>query len=220
MQPDFWHQRWEQNQIGFHQQEVNPHLQTYWPALHVPGGSRVFVPLCGKSSDMLWLLAQGYEVVGVELSALAVEAFFKKNDILCQTRSAGQLQVYEADGLSIYCGDFFDLTATEITGVSAVFDRAALIALPPDMRAAYVAHLRRMLPPGTQTLLVAFDYPQHEMEGPPFSVSEDEVRQRYADHCRIELLGTLDILERESRFRDKGITRLQEMAFRLTYHPV
>lgn len=220
MQPDFWVERWEQNQIGFHQQEINLHLQQYWPGLAVPAGGRVFVPLCGKSRDMLWLRAQGVEVVGVELSVLAVQAFFAENDIPCQVRSAGRFQLYEADGVCIYCGDFFDLTATALAGVCGVFDRASLVALPPEMRVAYVAHLRSLLAPGTPTLLVAFDYPQQEMPGPPFSVSEDEVRQLYADHCCIEALGTLDILAREPRFRDKGVTRLQEKVFRLTYNPV
>lgn len=218
MQPDFWLDRWQQNQIGFHQQNINLHLQQCWPALGIPVASRVFVPLCGKSSDMLWLRAQGCHVVGVELSALAVKAFFDENDVEYRVYVDGPFHIYEADGLSIYCGDFFDLTTEILAGVIAVFDRASLIALPPDMRVAYVAYMRKILDPGTKTLLVAFDYPQHEMQGPPFSVQEPEIHALYDATCEVDLLCTLDILEQESRFRDKGVTRLQEKVYLLTYN--
>ena len=122
----------------------------------------------------------------------------------------------EADGLRIYCGDFFDLTANDLTGVSAVYDRASLVALPPEMRSAYAAHMQSLLESGTKTLLVAFDYPQHEMQGPPFSVKAQEVQALYCSWCNVELLYTEDILERESQFRDKGVSRMQEQVYVLT----
>jgi|SRR3989338_2260168 len=215
MHPDFWHERWQKNQIGFHQDEINLHLQQFWPALGVAAGSRVFVPLCGKSGDMLWLRAQGYEIVGVELSPLAVQAFFAENDLQTTTRTQGSFSVYEADGIRLYCGDFFELVADDLIGVSAVYDRASLIALPPEMRPIYVAHMLRLLAPGTKTLLVAFDYPQHEMQGPPFSVGEQEVQALYGEQCDVRLLHEVDILDQESRFRDKGVTRLWERVYAL-----
>jgi len=220
MQPDFWRERWQQNQIGFHQGEINLHLQQFWPALGVAPGSRVFVPLCGKSGDMLWLRAQGYEVVGVEFTSLAVQAFFAENDLQITTSTQGRFSVYEADGIRIYCGDFFDLTADDLAGVSAVYDRASLIALPPQMRPAYAAHMLRLLAPGTKTLLVAFDYPQHEMQGPPFSVGEQEVQALYAKQCEVRRLNEVDILDQEPRFRDKGVTRLQERVYALAVRHV
>lgn len=219
MQPEFWHDRWEKNQIGFHQQDINFHLQQFWPRLGVPSGSRVFVPLCGKSSDMLWLCAQGYDVVGVELSPLAVQALFSENGLEYSLRSDDRFDIYEAGEIRIYCGDFFDLRADDLVGVQSVFDRASLVALPSEMRSHYVEHLQKILSPGVFTLLVTFDYPQQEMSGPPFSVQEPEVRGLYQSWCTVELLDAVDILDQEPRFRDKGVTRIQEKVYRLTYNP-
>ncbi|MEI6068111.1 MAG: thiopurine S-methyltransferase [Methylococcaceae bacterium] len=213
MQQEFWHERWQLNQIGFHNQGVNSHLQHNWPTLNIKAGSRVFVPLCGKSKDMLWLLAQGFEVIGVELSPLAVKAFFAENGLSVTMRQHGKFSISETEGLSIYCGDFFDLNANDLTGTNAVYDRASLVALPPEMRTAYALHMQSLLKTGTKTLLVAFDYPQHEMQGPPFSVQTHEVQILYRDWCNVELLQTEDILDREPGFRNKGVTRMQEQIY-------
>jgi len=215
MQQEFWHERWQLNQIGFHSQQINGHLQHNWSALGIAQDSRVFVPLCGKSKDMLWLFAQGVDVIGVELSPLAVQAFFTENGLSATTRQQGKFNVSETDGICIYCGDFFDLSANELTGVNAIYDRASLVALPPEMRAAYAAHMQRLLEPGTKALLVAFDYPQHEMQGPPFSVQTSEVQALYRNWCDVELLYTEDILDKEPNFRDKGVSRMQEQVYAL-----
>jgi thiopurine S-methyltransferase len=216
MNQEFWHERWQQNQIGFHCEDINPHLQKIWPKLNIAPGGRVFVPLCGKSNDMLWLLVHRVEVIGVELSPLAVQAFFAENELSATSRREGEFEVSEADGLRIYCGDFFDLAVDHLTNVSAVYDRASLVALPPDMRVAYAVHMQYLLKPGTVMLLVAFDYPQHEMQGPPFSVQVSEVQELYSSWCDVELLCTEDMLEREPRFRDKGVSRMQEHVYKLT----
>lgn len=218
MQPDFWHERWQLNQIGFHQPDTNPYLQQFWPQLGVAPGSRVFVPLCGKSRDLLWLRAQGHAVVGVELSELAVQAFFEENRLVASVRPQGGFKVYEAVGIRLYCGDFFALTAADLAGVGAVYDRASLVALPPKMRPDYARHMLSLLAPGTKTLLVSFDYPQQEMQGPPFSVDEAQVRALYADQCAVRLLLAADILAQESRFRERGVTRLQEKVYALAYN--
>ena len=105
-----------------------------------------------------------------------------------------------------------------VIGVSAVFDRASLIALPPSMRSAYAAHMQNILASGAKTLLVTFDYPQHEMQGPPFSVEEPEVRALYENTGEVRLLYSANILDKEPRFRDKGITQLQEKVFHVTYN--
>jgi thiopurine S-methyltransferase len=216
MQQEFWHERWQLNQIGFHNQEINNHLQQHWPALHIAAGSRVFVPLCGKSNDMLWLLAQGFQVIGVELSGLAVQAFFVENGLSATVREQGKFRVSETKGLSIYCGDFFDLSANDLDEVNAVYDRASLVALPPEMRTAYALHMQHLLKPGTKTLLVAFDYPQHEMAGPPFSVQMPEVQALYDKWCNVELLYTEEILDKEPHFRDRGVSQMQEQVYALT----
>ena len=218
MDATFWHQRWQENQIGFHQREINFHLQQFWPELGLAADIAVFVPLCGKSADMLWLRARGHRVIGVELSQIAVDAFFAENHLTASVRQEGEFRVSECDGIRIYCGDFFALQPADLAGVGAVFDRAALIALPPAMRRDYVAQMRRLLAPGAATLLVAFDYPQQEMQGPPFSVEEAEVRALYAPDHAVTLLHRLDILGQEPRFREKGLTRLHEMVYRLRYN--
>lgn len=123
MHHEFWHQRWEHNQIGFHKQEINPYLQRYWSRLSVNPGARVFMPLCGKSNDMLWLLSMGYQVVGVELSQLAVGSFFTDNGLQPSERRQGDFWVNEIDGLQIFCGDFFALHPTDLGEIDAVYDR-------------------------------------------------------------------------------------------------
>jgi thiopurine S-methyltransferase len=215
MDPEFWHARWANNQIGFHQDDINPYLRHFWPVLGLRPKARVFVPLCGKSRDLLWLREQGFDVVGVELSHLAVQAFFEENDLSATVTSSGGLVSHRAEGITLYCGDFFALTPAMLGNVAGVFDRAALIALPPKMRLAYVNHMAQLLPAGATTLLITFEYPQHEMAGPPFSVPEEEVRALYGGWCAVELLGGFDILSQEPRFREKGVTALHEKVYRL-----
>jgi thiopurine S-methyltransferase len=216
MDHDFWHERWQRGQIGFHQDEINPWLQRFWPRLEVPVGGRVFVPLCGKSRDMVWLRQQGHEVVGVEISEIAVRDFFAGLGLVPAKREIDGLVAHEADGYTLLCGDFFALKAETLGRIAAVYDRASLVALPPDMRQRYAAKMLRLTPSGMQTLLVAFEYPQHEMEGPPFSVSEAEIALLYAASAKIVLLHDEDILVKEPRFRAKGVTRLHEKIHLLT----
>lgn len=215
MHHEFWHQRWQQNQIGFHQEAIHPHLQQYWSKLPLNSKGRVFVPLCGKSNDMLWLLALGYQVVGVELSPLAVETFFSDNALEPKIRRQGDFWVSEIDGLQIFCGDFFALQPGDLGEVAAVYDRASLVALPPDMRIDYVQKLTTMLSTNVQILLIAFDYPQHEMQGPPFSVQSKEVMSLYGDWCNVELLNSENILESEAHFKDRGLSKIEEQTYRL-----
>jgi thiopurine S-methyltransferase len=213
MNPDFWHERWQNRQIGFHRDEVHPYLTRFWPTLGIAPGSRVFVPLCGKSNDLLWLRAQGYEVVGAEVSPIAVREFFEENHLTPSISTVDSFQLYECDGIRLYCGDFFALTASHVAGVSAVYDRAALVALPPEMRGHYARHLLQLLASGVKTLLVAFEYPQHEMPGPPFNVDAEEIAALFGAQCDIRLLLEADILAQEPRFRDKGVTRLKEAVY-------
>jgi thiopurine S-methyltransferase len=215
MQLDFWHQRWEQNQIGFHSQVVNRYLQRYWSTIKLPLGSRVLVPLCGKTQDMLWLLAQGYQVVGVELSPLAVEQFFLENAGLPSTQKQGEFNVYAVPGIQIYCGDFFALSFGELGHIDAVYDRAALVALPPEMRIDYTAHLAQFLESDAQILLVTFAYPQPEMAGPPFSVEITEVNTLFSTWCAVDLLTSENSLMHEAHFRERGLSRLDEQVYRL-----
>lgn len=215
MQHDFWHQRWQQNQIGFHKPEVNPLLEKFWPRLSVTPKGRVLVPLCGKSRDMLWLLAMGYQVVGIELSPLAVEAFFAENGLQPRVRRHGDVWVSEIDGLQIFCGDFFALPADGLGEFAAVYDRGALVALPSDMRIDYASKLCSLMSSGAETLLIVFDYPQHEMPGPPFSVEAGEIENLYGHWCDLELLSSEDALLNETHFQERGLSRMAEQIYRL-----
>ncbi|MBI1175250.1 MAG: thiopurine S-methyltransferase [Sideroxydans sp.] len=216
MKKDFWLERWEREEIGFHQDEVNPHLARHWPTLSPAAGSTVFVPLCGKSLDMVWLHNHGHPVVGVELSPVAVESFFAENGYTPTTRETRDFRQFEAGGIRILCGDFFDLTAGDLKDVDAVFDRASLVALPPEMRQRYSNHLMEILPSRTHILLITFEYDQAAMPGPPFSVSPEEVHALYREHAEIKLLEQVDILEATPRFKARGLDHLHENVFLLT----
>lgn len=212
MEAEFWHQRWERNEIGFHQGEFNTHLKKFWSAK--PGGV-VFVPLCGKSRDMLWLLAKGHQVVGIEISAVAVEAFFQENDLQPVKSQQGTFTRWEVEGLVLLQGDFFDITPEDLSEVSAVYDRASLVALPEAMRDKYAQHMRQLLPQGVETLLVTLEYPQSEISGPPFSVSSQEVRALYEPYYEVECIYVEDVLAENQKFRERGISRMEEKVFTL-----
>lgn len=186
MEHSFWLERWEQNQIGFHQSEINAYLSAHWRELGLADGAPVFVPLCGKSLDMLWLREQGHQVVGVELSEKAVAAFFDENAISAKVQRGEAFTIYRAEGLRLLVGDFFALTVDDLDGCRAVYDRASLIALPPELRRNYAEHMANLLPQGASILLVTMEYPEGALEGPPFSVSEEEVQALYAGQFSIE----------------------------------
>jgi len=221
LKKEFWLERWEREETGFHQGDFNPCLRQYWQELQLARDSAVFVPLCGKSLDMLWLRDQGHQVLGVELSAIAVQSFFKENGYTPQHASqhqvtGGKFEQFETNDIRILCGDFFDLGKADLEKVIAVYDHASLIALPPEMRERYVRHLAGILPPATQILLITLEYPQPEMQGPPFSVSASEVEAFYREHAEVRLLAQLDVLAQNPRFQRRGLTRLVENIFLLT----
>jgi thiopurine S-methyltransferase len=215
MNPDFWHDRWREGRIGFHQETVTPWLPKLWPTLALPTGSRVFVPLAGKSLDLLWLRAQGHRVLGVELSRLAVEQFFVEHGLTPTTRESRYGTHYALDGLELICGDAFALDREALADCEAVFDRAALIALPAYLRQRYVGELYAHLPRGCCGLLVTLEYPQAEKAGPPFSVDEAEVRALYERDWTVSVLERADILAMQPGFIADGVTALATVAYRL-----
>jgi thiopurine S-methyltransferase len=216
VQPDFWLDRWRTAQIGFHQAAVDRHLKAYWPLLKLPANSPVFVPLCGKSLDLIWLRDRGHSVKGVELSPVALESFVMEHGIPARRRALNCFDVYEADGLALFRGDYFKLTAALLGSVAAVYDRAALISWTPEARAAYVKHLTLLTRPGTQTLLIAVEYPPEQMKGPPFPLTRDTIENLYASHYSIEELARHEILELEPRLKARGLTELREVCYRMT----
>lgn len=219
MDEGFWQRRWARNEIGFHLNEVNPYLRRHWPDLRLADGARVLVPLCGKSLDMAWLAQQGHAVLGVELSERAVEDFFREHALGAEVSVEGDFRVYRAGTLEIRCGDFFALSAGDVADCQALYDRAALIALPEAMRRRYVEHLEKILPSNCRGLLITLDYPQAEMSGPPFAVSDAEVQQALGSRWRVELLERANVLdERNWKFLQRGLTRLEESCYRLEAH--
>ncbi len=213
MDPQHWHDRWTNNQIGFHQESVNAHLSELWPnAMQACG--KVFAPLCGKSVDLLWLRDQGYQVVGIELSPIAVRDFFAENQLTATQSMRDGLECWSTDGIEIYVGDFFHLTSAHLSDVTAVFDRASLIALPPDMRKDYAKHIQSLCV-FKETFLITLEYPQDEMQGPPFSVPPSEVNALYADNYTINVLKTFDALAENQNFVKRGVSQLNETVYHL-----
>jgi thiopurine S-methyltransferase len=213
MNPEFWHERWEKGEIGFHQHDFNRHMQEFLGRLGVQAGAHILVPLCGKSLDMLWLADHGYRVTGIEISELAARDFFVENGLDHEIIDCSGVPVYRGQNIDIWCADIFTVEKTDLPLIDAVYDRAALIALPPDMRLAYADHLTNLINPGIRSLLVTLDYPQQEMRGPPFSVTPAEVEQLFSAQYRINRLHSEDCLVNEPRFRKKGLTRLDEHVF-------
>lgn len=185
MEASFWHQKWERGEVGFHENEINSFLIKHFEALNPPKGGRIFLPLCGKTRDIGWFLANGYRVAGAELSKLAINELFTELGITPEISTDGKLTRYRAENLDILAGNFFDISAESLGPISAIYDRAALVALPASMRKQYSSHLMHITDAAPQ-LLITYEYNQSQMGGPPFSVNEDEVKQLYAVAYRLE----------------------------------
>lgn len=216
MEPGFWQERWREGRIGFHQDKATPLLLKHWPSLGVAPGARVFVPLAGKSLDMLWFASQGYRVLGVELSRLAVEQFFTENDMPYTITESPCGRHYRSGEIEVVCGDVFAIDDALLNECDAVYDRAALIALPSGMRLRYARDVYARLPGRCQGLLITLEYPQPEKEPPPFSVDEVEVRTLFNGDWNIDLLERRDILSQQPILAEEGITSLHTVVYRLS----
>ena len=204
MEAEFWHERWQDGRIGFHQADVNALLRAHWPTLAPLRGAtnEVFVPLCGKSLDMVWLASPeggAHHVIGVELSDIAARAFFEEQGLAYSEISAaacytiqrqGQFDIYRHGRYEIWCGDFFAFPTERLAGTRLAYDRASLIALPPDMRQWYARKLTQSLPAEARTLLLTLTYGDGELQGPPFSVSDAEVNALFGPDRVVTLLET------------------------------
>lgn len=207
MQADFWHDMWASGVVGFHQTDINEFLRQHWNSLGLTGSEKVLVPLCGKSLDMLWLAQQGHAVLGVELSQQALDEFVAENELSVTQSEEDDFAVYQLQAMTLLCGDFFKLNAGMGQDIGAVYDRAAIVALPPQMRQDYVQHLFKTLPSGTPILMVTMEYDQSQLQGPPFSVPEEEVRSLFAQARSIETLS-------EVMMSRKGVSA-QEKVFKI-----
>lgn len=218
MEHDYWLSKWEQDQIGFHEPAVNRWLARFGPGL-MPAPGRVFVPLCGKALDLHWLAERGHDVVGIELSELAVRQFFADAGQTPDVAAAGKLKRYVSGSITLYAGDFFALTAQQLGAVDYVYDRAALIALPGAVRPRYVERLAALLG-AARGLLIALDYDQSRMQGPPFSVPAGELGRLLSARAELRLLASDDdALDSNAKFRARGLRGLRESAYEMRWRP-
>lgn len=187
MTTEYWKRVWEQQNIGFHRKRPNPQLLTHFHQLDLKRGARIFLPLCGKTLDIAWLLSQGYQVVGVEVSELAIQALFQNLEVNPTISRSKDLTVYQTSDLDIICGDIFHVGREQLGPVDAVFDRAALVALPEDMRKHYTEHIIQITNAATQ-LVITFDYDETLKVGPPFSISPAEMEVHYQTDYSIKRL--------------------------------
>lgn len=192
MDSKFWIERWENNDIAFHEVDANTMLVKYFSTLSLKRNNRVFLPLCGKTGDINWLLSKGYKVVGVELIETAIQQLFIELGIEPIVSKVGKNLHYHADNIDIYVGDLFEISGNDLGAVDAVYDRAALVALPKEMRSTYASHIINITNSAKQ-LLVTYEYDQNLLNGPPFSISSEEVNQYYASNYFLTALDKVDV---------------------------
>lgn len=215
MKHDYWQARWDEGRIGFHLAEVNHRLVEHFDALGLEPGGRVFVPLCGKSVDMAWLLAKGQRVVGIDVVEKAVADFHSELALPAKRFDDGWFKIYRTAQSVLFVGDLFDLTPEVAGPVDVVWDRASLVALPAETRRRYAPHLMRFLAPGARMLLVAFEYDQNRTDGPPFSVPEAEVRDLFEPYATVEGRGRFDVTAATKNLTEKGVTKVEETVYLL-----
>lgn len=192
MDAEFWHRKWKEKDIAFHEAEGNQLLIEYFSELGLADDSRIFLPLCGKTLDIGWLLSNNYRVAGVELSETAVQELFAQLGIVPAVTKVGELKHYQGEGIDIFVGDIFNLGSTTLGAVDATYDRAALVALPEQTRQRYAAHVIEITSNAAQ-LLLCFEYDQTCMQGPPFSISDAEVERHYGQNYKQQLLASVDV---------------------------
>lgn len=224
MEADFWLERWEDGRTAFHQTRVNKRLETFWPALGIDEDAPVFVPLCGKSLDMVWLHERGHPVFGVELSERAVRGFFSEHAYPHERRETRLGVEYlggaEASGIHLVAGDFFALEPRDCEHVQGFYDRASLIAMNGDLRADYARRLIELIPLGCSGLLISIDYDESKMKGPPFAVSDALVKELLGPGFEIEVLEHGSGPERLGDLAGRGLDTLDEYIYRLTRVPL
>ena len=211
-----WHDFWARQQNpGFHEASVNHYLEAYLPGFQLQSGDTVFLPLCGKAVDMLWLQQQGFQVIGVELSEVAVRAFFDESGLDYEVEKLGELTLYRGEGISLYQGNFIHLNAAQLSACKLVYDRAAIVAIEGENRQLYSQRMLKIIPPDIPMLVIALRYDQDRMQGPPFSVPNHEIEDLYGAHFRVRVLEDQERIEAEPRWRGKGLDSFRESALRL-----
>ena len=208
-----WLEFWENNEINWHSDVITQELEEYLGLLKLEPGDKVFFPLCGKSLDMIYLLNQGFSVIGVELSEIGIKQFFHENELDFTITQVGEFDLYSAKHIEIYCGDFFSLTSKHLCDVKAVFDRKSLIALDRDLRQKYVKHLNDIISLGVRVLLITLHYPQHQMSGPPFSVDKSEVESLFSMAFKYRELKSFQDIENGLKLERARVEYIENVAY-------
>jgi thiopurine S-methyltransferase len=215
MSIEFWINKWHNAEIGFHLDHAHSLLVRYWPELGTVRGSRVFVPLCGKTLDMDFLRQHGCQVTGIELSPIAIRQYLEEHALRAVPSVVDGMPVHDAPGLRLIEGDFFQLGTRAVGTIDAVYDRAALIAMPPAMQTRYAEHLLTLTPETAPILLITLDYNPAEMTGPPFATPPEEVRRLFEGRYHCEALEWIDALADNPALQSRGLTGLTETAWHL-----
>ena len=208
---EYWENRWITNQTGWHRSVYNDLMVKYWPELGIPTDSKVLVPLCGKSLDMLWLAEKGHAIVGIEFTRVAVERFFSENNLEHTIVKHPSYIEFSSERFTILNGNILAIPS-DLIQAEAWYDRAAMIAINPDLREDYVSQIRQQTKVGAVGLLITYSYPQEQMEGPPFSLNNDDVFQLFQDGFRVECLETIELEDEKER----GLSRINSSVFALT----
>lgn len=221
MEISYWQSRWQKQKTGWHMQTVFPLLKTYWKHLNLSQNAVVLVPLCGKSLDLDWLLRQEYHVIGVDVSEIALKEVINRSGAAFTSSTKGSFTCFRSDALQLWCGDVLTLQKQWLPPVDAIYDKAALIALPPHKRGDYAHTLRSLLQPHTQIFMNSFEYEQKEMTGPPFAVFLDEIERQYGDLFKINLLYEHALLKKLTNFQRRGLrSYLTEKVYHLSPKPL
>lgn len=214
-----WHEAWNSGKIGFHQERTNTRLEQHWGTLGLKSNAPVLVPLCGKSLDMLMLHQLGHPVIGVELSEIAVKAFFDENGLSYERSETGNLQEFtgtaDAAGIRLLAGDFFELETAQTGPLKGFYDRASLIALPSDIRQQYIDKLAELLPRGAVGLLIGLSYDPSKMDGPPFSIPDNEIKERFATDFKVTELAHSSGPERLGNLAKRGLDTMDEFIYQI-----
>ncbi len=214
-----WHSYWVRERQGFHEGQVNTYLKRHLRLFDLTAGDTVFMPLCGKAVDILWLSQQGFNVIGVEISEIAIKSFFDESNLQYSHETAGHFTLYRSGPITLLQGDYMDLTAAHLMDCKLVYDRASIVAIEAFNRQSYVAKMQALLPAGTPMLVVTLEYDQQRMSGPPYSVPVSEIEALYSPHYQVEVLTHAEQIDERPGWRDKGLQSLQESALRLTVSP-
>jgi thiopurine S-methyltransferase len=211
-----WHEFWSrEGNPGFHEKTGNTYLKQFLPQFNLQPGDHIFLPLCGKTVDMLWLQQQGFQVSGVELSEVAVKAFFEESKMEYEVRQIENFTCYIGDHITLYQGNFIDLKPEFLASCKLIYDRASMVAIEADIRDFYCQHMLEIIPADAAMLLILLEYDQSIIPGPPFSVSIEEASSYYGQYFQLQTLLREEVIDQEPRWRERGLDSFKETVLKL-----